>query len=508
MSDTAKDQPKKDKPKKKAWGVLVYMVADDPQGGEALDQVAHRELDRITHGAMGANLDRMHVAVQVDFRSQPFVWRRIVARESWTQPETQSANAESLYGFFDWARQNCPAERYMLILWGHSNGPFGFFNDDDSGAYVAQTLTIVELRKALRSAKDSIGRKIDILAFKDCFIGTMEIAYELRGLVDYLVTSQGLIPAEDWPYREMFSALPAKPTKPRVLLAAKAVHEALEDFYEVEGNRGGKKADVPISLLDTQKATGAVEEFGKLVHSLTETRTSRKLTAAVKKALASSSAGDAAMVDVRRFCGQIQRLSNNLVKRPKGEPPDPAATALRDAKRYATTLDAAITQDLVVRHASKVDSRKRRDPRTYTGVSVFWFPSSSKAAKTSKVAWVASRRVYSELELNRETKWAQIALESMATEAIGRISIQDVGRESIDGGALVYGLLWEQLQRSGRIEQMQLDWLMLAQNTILGLSTLGPKDKGGNLGPKDKGGNLGPKDKGGNLGPVAFGSPK
>jgi hypothetical protein len=31
----------------KDWAVLIYMVADDPQGGEPFDQAAHRELDRI-----------------------------------------------------------------------------------------------------------------------------------------------------------------------------------------------------------------------------------------------------------------------------------------------------------------------------------------------------------------------------------------------------------------------------------------------------------------------------
>ena len=36
---------------------------------------------------------------------------------------------ETLYGFFEWAQRMCPADRYALLLWGHSRGPFGLFTD-------------------------------------------------------------------------------------------------------------------------------------------------------------------------------------------------------------------------------------------------------------------------------------------------------------------------------------------------------------------------------------------
>ena len=34
------------------WTVMVYMVADDPVGGELLDQSASREIDDIIHAAL------------------------------------------------------------------------------------------------------------------------------------------------------------------------------------------------------------------------------------------------------------------------------------------------------------------------------------------------------------------------------------------------------------------------------------------------------------------------
>ena len=108
---------------------MIYMIADDPAGGALLDQQANRELDQIVHGALSVNRDQLYVAVQLDFRSQPDVWRRVIGEGAWLQPESDAADPETLYGFFEWAQRMCPADRYALILWGHSRGPFGLFTD-------------------------------------------------------------------------------------------------------------------------------------------------------------------------------------------------------------------------------------------------------------------------------------------------------------------------------------------------------------------------------------------
>ena len=139
----------------KPWTVMIYMIADDPAGGALLDQQANRELDQIIHATLSANSKQLYVAVQLDFRSQPDVWRRVVGEGAWLQPESNAADPDTLYGFFEWTSRMCPADRYLLILWGHSRGPFGLFTDapfssplsglfgtPDPWTYVAQTLTL------------------------------------------------------------------------------------------------------------------------------------------------------------------------------------------------------------------------------------------------------------------------------------------------------------------------------------------------------------------------------
>ena len=109
MAKKAAAKPAKPgKPRTRNWTVMIYMVADDPAGGELLDQQANRELDQIVSGAMTGDgkSEKLRVAMQVDFRSQPDVWRRVVGKGAWVQPESGAADPDTLYGFFEWVRKS------------------------------------------------------------------------------------------------------------------------------------------------------------------------------------------------------------------------------------------------------------------------------------------------------------------------------------------------------------------------------------------------------------------
>ncbi len=151
----------------------------------------------------------------------------------------------------------------MLMLWGHSRGPFGLFTDrpdlafagpfaeDDPWSYRAQTLTPGELRMALRCAREQLNHEVDIMVFKDCFMSTLETAYELKDAASYIIASPDIVPVEGWPYEKMFDRLVAtRDTK----AAATAIIGDVHRHYAVKKNRSGFK-EVPFTLMDTSKVT-------------------------------------------------------------------------------------------------------------------------------------------------------------------------------------------------------------------------------------------------------------
>ncbi|MBC7328718.1 hypothetical protein H5T87_11510, partial [bacterium] len=112
--------------------------------------------------------------------------------------------------------QAFPAKKYLLHLWDHGSGwrkraknqgtrDICFdeiFNDDG--------LTIPELKQALQTVVNKIGRKIDLLFLNACVMGAIEVDYELKDLVSYCVSSEAnFLDAPLW--GEAYSKLVSNP---------------------------------------------------------------------------------------------------------------------------------------------------------------------------------------------------------------------------------------------------------------------------------------------------------
>jgi hypothetical protein len=50
-------------------------------------------------------------------------------------------------------------------------------------------------------------RKLDILAFQNCVMNGIEMAYAMKDQVEYMVGSQGLVLSNGWPYEKIIGAL-------------------------------------------------------------------------------------------------------------------------------------------------------------------------------------------------------------------------------------------------------------------------------------------------------------
>jgi hypothetical protein len=414
---------------------MIYMIADDPAGGALLDQQANRELDQIIHATLSSNSKQLYVAVQIDFRSQPDVWRRVVGEGAWVQPESNAADPDTLYGFFEWAARMCPADRYLLILWGHSRGPFGLFTDapfsspltglfasPDPWTYVAQTLTLKELRIALRHARECLNQEVDIIAFKDCFMSTLETAYELKDAATYLIASTDIVPVEGWPYTRMFDQLTRQPD---AKLAAKSVVKELQQHYQVAANRHGRP-HVPFTLLDTSKLSDVTEPLRAIATKLS-TETSRGNGGEpFRKALTTSAAqADPALVDVNALCRKIKRLG---------------------LKQPAEHLEAALEQ------MTLSDDKN---------VSLFCYPFAKRELAKSILAPHAKRAVYSELAIAK-TGWDNVALKALPKEEPKATPAHNTPRPD--------SVLLQELQRQGVLEDLGRKGLDVVRRVLANLA--------------------------------------
>ena len=298
--------------------------------------------------------------------------------------------------FFEWAYENCPADHYAVFYWGHSMGPAGFFQPSERPVVVSPLLALLMKvvffltgsswtgTLGVQAVSDAIGSivqqrakegglpkvdnqartaavppsgaggpadpdapvvftagqvipKIDVVLFQDCWMGTLETAFELQDDVRYIVSSQSLVPAgfapgvqlgAVWPYKLLIDTF-LDLSQPNF---AAPMMTVLDNFYNGVGRPAGEPPDynrypatkVLFSLMDCGATAGAVSsaiknDFQGLVQSLYPLSEVRRSLLIERKGQQAEQAGrlfelagaqlkvgDQALIDILTFCAYLQ----------------------------------------------------------------------------------------------------------------------------------------------------------------------------------------------------------
>jgi len=403
----------------KAWAVLAYTVADDKGGGRNLDASAKEELMAICDAS---DFSQVSVAAQVDFTNTRGVfravltdapptrefeeikpedhplWRAVVGKLKQStlsvkmeREDLNAARASVLQDFLLYGHAECPADRHVMFFYGHAHGPMGLFFDKDAGRRAPKTsLRLNDLAQSMQAGP----RPAAILVFRDCFMNTLESAYQFRGVAEFMIASQSLVPVSGiWPWANLMSSLMATSASGDQALA---FAKSLGHFLDDAPNRDPFH-DAPISLIDLGAADAVVEPLKALADALDAARKDPKQSAACAKALEKSrigfpneraNPGDPCLLDVPTLCEHLQ-----------GAGVAPVAAA---AKR----LSDAVTTKLVRWHHTQ--------GKTYRGVSLYYKPVTKKDKDGSCIYdeefFEEDAANYRQLALSVATGWDRIAL--------------------------------------------------------------------------------------------------
>jgi len=171
--------------------------------------------------------------------------------------ETDTGSPVALYNFMSRCIEEFPAEHYMVVLSGHGAGTEqDFLLKDESPR---DSLTISELRIAFEDLQQEFDGEqvIDILGMDTCLMSMAEVCYELKGLVDIIVSCESYSPASGWPYREILNRLMREPKqgeKPLPERVAAGIVEEYVKFY----------ADYWLGGVSVDQSALAVSQVGDL----------------------------------------------------------------------------------------------------------------------------------------------------------------------------------------------------------------------------------------------------
>lgn len=216
----------------RAWGVFVYMVADN-------DLVQWADSDLVELQRVGST-DDVAVVVQVD---KPVIGARRVYVLPGTVQEKQHLGVidmcdwATLADFIEWGIMHFPAKKYCLVLWDHGTGwtmmPQGTFGYDGSSGN-RMSIANGDLRQAISRACDHTGETIDLIAFDACLMQQIEIAYELRDHATVMVGPQSVCPVAGFRYDMILDSLVARSSMSAAGLAAIMVATTIEHYINVQ----------------------------------------------------------------------------------------------------------------------------------------------------------------------------------------------------------------------------------------------------------------------------------
>ena len=238
---------------KTQWTILTYIAAHNN-----LQELGDRSLEQIV--GIGSTREVVHGVL---FDGEEGAVRCIVGDpgkvlEQEKLQEFDSGDPDRLIETAQWVYSRYPAERYGLVLWSHGSGwmpheieavagevrgsspvetPESIERSQMPGSRVlfrsslagilkpekpseravlfddgtGHSLDTVELGRVIASIQSFIHQPLELLGMDACLMANLEVAYQIRNGVRFMVASEELVPGHSWPYDTILGELRAHP---------------------------------------------------------------------------------------------------------------------------------------------------------------------------------------------------------------------------------------------------------------------------------------------------------
>jgi len=290
---------------KTKWTVLTYIAAHNN-----LDSFGRRSLNGIL--SVGSNSE---VVLGALYDGQVGAGRYVMGEPGMVSSQSQLGSFDSgdpayLVATAKWLFTEHPAERYGLVLWSHGTGwepgeieevakearPNSKPNAAESNERSAMpgsrvlfrptlrtilkpekpterailfddgtghSLDTIELARVTDEIAQEIGQPLDLLGMDACLMANIEVAYEIRNSVGFLVASEELVPAHSWPYAQVYKSLQDNPCQTAGEFAASIVNQYVS-YYMASPPAGGDVTKVAFDLSKLDQIVWPVDRVAEL----------------------------------------------------------------------------------------------------------------------------------------------------------------------------------------------------------------------------------------------------
>lgn len=199
--------------------LLIYMAADNDLESYAIENLNEMENSKFRDMSVLALIDRSDeydetnenwtdtrlYEISYDSKNRnEIVSKRLscplLGLSSDKETELDMGNYMNLKKLIQFAKEEYPAEKYGLIIWGHGTGWRGsraFAIDDKTDSY----MSVCDLGKALQKSA------LSVIGFDTCFGCVFENLYEIKDCAEYTVACSGVTPSCGWDYKSLIERI-------------------------------------------------------------------------------------------------------------------------------------------------------------------------------------------------------------------------------------------------------------------------------------------------------------
>jgi clostripain len=199
--------------------VIVYMIADNNLDNFAVNDI--NEMEQGWNSELNGNLivylDRAGgagVAHPVVYKITHDTTSDIVSPIAHVYKEQNSVDADIMYRVLSDIITDYAAENYGLILWSHGTG---WLPVEQTAANQFNTISKRIIQRSfgrdndremnIFDLKEALPHHFDFIIFDACYMGAIEVIYELRDRANYILSSSTEILSAGYPYQDIVGKL-------------------------------------------------------------------------------------------------------------------------------------------------------------------------------------------------------------------------------------------------------------------------------------------------------------
>ncbi|MGE3062106.1 MAG: clostripain-related cysteine peptidase [bacterium] len=184
----------------------VYMATDNSMYSAYCQNIEQMKL-----GSATVENTKIHVFADTPLESYKFIIHDSLIDTVSVVSNVNSGDPKVISDFFSDVFVRYPNDIKIAVIWDHGNGWYNFKSSKsvlfDSNPDDFISVTEGELREIFYKIMNRVSERTDIVVFDACKMQTLEVAYELTGLVDYIVASEDSVPYLGMPYADVLKAV-------------------------------------------------------------------------------------------------------------------------------------------------------------------------------------------------------------------------------------------------------------------------------------------------------------